>query len=83
MRNVSGKLFRDIQDTHLSPIQYNMLELDRPQMTAWRMPLHAGYFMLQTHTHNILCYQDALTIFYAINTHSQCLMFIHFPLQQG
>ena len=28
------------------------VELGRPQMTMWRMPLQGGYLRLQTHTHS-------------------------------
>jgi hypothetical protein len=31
----------------------NGVERSRPQLTIWRMPSHAGYLRLQTHTHNM------------------------------
>jgi len=29
------------------------VEPDRPQMSIWRMGVHAGYLRLQTHTQNM------------------------------
>jgi hypothetical protein len=68
MRNVSDKICTEIKNTNFTfsslfffenrPVYEimwkNMVELDRTQMTVWRMrAINAGYLRLQTHIQNM------------------------------
>ena len=87
--NVSDKCCRENQNTYfifnnfffffenlaVCEIQWNnIVQPDRPQMTIWRMRLHAGYVRLhtQTHTHTHTHTQNVRCLF-LFDCHSGCM----------